>query len=159
MKVPLFNPLGDPRWTPLGIPSLNLCTPPPDNNNFIWGLQLHQPLKRGTATKNSLAIIILAILGNYEDPLKGPLGANIIYFLELYILPLNIVQSRPIPRFFINPLIRFSKNKVSHKSNNSSHFCDFCDFRASYLLLKTCGHPGEIDKKRYKNYSIHPLKH
>ena len=25
-----FEPLGNPRWAPLGVPSLNLCTPPPD---------------------------------------------------------------------------------------------------------------------------------
>ena len=102
-------------------------------------------------TKNSLVIIILAILGNYEDLLKGPLGPTIIYFLELYVLLLNIVQSRPIPRFFINPLIRYKKKKKQVINQTIllifAIFAFFAIF-AIFLLLKTCGPPGEIDENK-----------
>ena len=48
--------------------------------------------------------------------LKGPLGVTIIYFLKFYILLLNTVQTRPTPRFCINPLRKYKKKKVSiHK--------------------------------------------
>ena len=51
-------------------------------------------------------------LGAILGPLEGPLGATVNYFLLLHILLLNILQTGPIPRFYINPKRKYKNNKV-----------------------------------------------
>ena len=63
-------------------------------------------------------IIILVIysffgcFGALLGPLDGPLGASVIYVFKFHILLLNIFQTRPIQKFFINPLRKYKRNNV-----------------------------------------------
>ena len=114
----IFSKFAAPLMGPQGAPNLSFCFPSLVDSYLT---QNSPPLGHLRRTNNKI-LIILAIfsyfchLGALKGPLWGSLGALVSYFTLSYILGLNILQTRPAPRFFNAVLRKRKKNKVkNHK--------------------------------------------